>query len=42
VNRDGSALQVDTDFFGKRRSKSRPTSGPFEKPGAGELKFKVN
>jgi alpha-L-arabinofuranosidase len=31
---DGSPLKINTDFFGKRRSASRPTPGPFENPGA--------
>lgn len=38
---DGSPLSVDGDFFGKRRDAGRPTPGPFEAQGAGELKMKV-
>lgn len=39
-NPDGSPLAVDTDYSGKKRS-ARPTAGPFENPGQGELKLKV-
>lgn len=35
-NPDGSALKIDTDYFGKPRSRAHPTPGPFEKPGEGE------
>ena len=38
---DGSPLKINTDFFGKKRSKSQPTPGPFEKPGTGPLTLKV-
>lgn len=41
VNPDGSPLSIDTDYFGKRRGKSRPTPGPFEKTGSGALALKV-
>ena len=40
-NANGSPLKVDTDYFGRRRSKTRPTPGPFENPGEGALKLKV-
>ncbi len=40
-NPDGSPLAVDTDYFGMRRSATRPVPGPFEKPGAGPLRLKV-
>jgi hypothetical protein len=40
-NRDGSAIKVDYDYFGKKRSENNPTAGPFEDPGSGELKFPV-
>ena len=40
-NADGSALQIDTDFLGKKRSPARPTPGPFENPGTGSLTLKV-
>ncbi|MCX6897318.1 MAG: right-handed parallel beta-helix repeat-containing protein [Verrucomicrobia bacterium] len=41
VNPNGSPLKVDGDYFGKRRSKTSPTAGPFENPGAGQLKLKM-
>jgi alpha-L-arabinofuranosidase len=41
VDPDGSPLSIDTDYFGKRRGKSRPTPGPFEKTGSGALALKV-
>ena len=34
-NADGSPLKIDTDYFGKKRSRSKPTPGPFENPGVG-------
>ena len=40
-NPDGSPLKVDTDYFGKPRSETSPTPGPFENPGAGPLELKV-
>ncbi len=40
-NPDGSPLAVDRDYFGKPRDKGRPTPGPFERPGTGELKLRV-
>ena len=40
-NPDGSPLKVDTDYFGRQRSPTSPTPGPFEHPGEGELKLKV-
>jgi alpha-N-arabinofuranosidase len=40
-NSDGSPLKIETDYFGKHRSEARPTAGPFEKPGQGELKLKI-
>jgi hypothetical protein len=40
-NPDGSPLAVDRDFFGKKRGAVRPTPGPFEKPGDGEVKLRV-
>ena len=40
-NADGTPLKVDADYFGKQRSKTKPTAGPFENPGAGDLKLKV-
>jgi len=41
VNPDNSLLNLDRDYFGKRRSQSRPTPGPFENPGAGIQKLGV-
>jgi alpha-N-arabinofuranosidase len=38
---DGSPLRIDTDYFGKMRSLSAPTPGPFENPGTDELDLKV-
>lgn len=38
---DGSPLAIDKDYFGKARSESNPTPGPFENPGQGDLKLKV-
>ncbi len=40
-NADGSALKIDTDYFGKKRSKSRPTPGPFQKLAAGMVELDV-
>lgn len=33
-NADGSPLAIDTDYFGNKRSATRPTPGPFEDPSA--------
>nr|NQU93434.1 right-handed parallel beta-helix repeat-containing protein [Bacteroidota bacterium] len=41
VNPDGSFLQIDTDYFGKKRSEADPSTGPFENSGEGKLKLKV-
>ena len=38
---DGAPLKLDTDYFGKQRSKTKPTAGPFENPGDGNLKLTV-
>ena len=40
-NPDGTALKIDTDYFGAKRSETNPSVGPFENPGKGELKLKV-
>jgi alpha-N-arabinofuranosidase len=40
-NPDGSPLTLDTDYFGAKRNAARPTAGPFERPGQGDLKLKV-
>ena len=36
---NGSPLKIITDFFGKKRSASRPTPGPFEHTGRDSLKL---
>ena len=33
--------KIDTDYFGKKRSKSNPTADPFASPGGGHLRLKV-
>jgi alpha-N-arabinofuranosidase len=38
---DGSAIKINTAYFGKRRSASRPTAGPFETPADGLACFTV-
>jgi hypothetical protein len=38
---DGSPLAIDTDYFGRKRDKTHPTPGPFEKPGTGPLALRV-
>ncbi len=40
-NADGSALAIDTDYFGKKRSKSNPTPGPFERLEAGTVTLRL-
>lgn len=40
-NPDGTALEIDTDYFGKKRSETNPSVGPFENPEKGELKLKI-
>ncbi len=40
-NADGASLEVDTDYFGKKRSKAHPTPGPLENPVAGPIAVKV-
>jgi alpha-L-arabinofuranosidase len=40
-NADGSALKVDTDFFGHKRNKTHPSPGPFEMPATGSVILKV-
>jgi alpha-N-arabinofuranosidase len=39
--RDGKPIRIDVDYFGRSRSESNPTPGPFENPGQGHLKIKV-
>ena len=38
---DGSPIRIDRDYFGKKRSASGPTPGPFESSGSGPLVLKV-
>lgn len=38
---DSSPLKIDTDYFGKKRSRKNPTPGPFENPGQGKLVLNV-
>jgi hypothetical protein len=40
-NPNGTPLMINEDYFGKRRNEKRPTVGPFENPGEGEVKLKV-
>ena len=40
-NPDGTPINFDTDYLGKKRSESNPSAGPFENPGKGMLKIKV-
>ncbi|MBI4875374.1 MAG: right-handed parallel beta-helix repeat-containing protein [Acidobacteria bacterium] len=40
-NADGSPLTVGSDYFGKKRNDTNPSAGPFENPGAGEIRLKV-
>jgi alpha-N-arabinofuranosidase len=40
-NPDGTPLKIDTDYFGKKRNETNPTTGPFENPGEGKLTLKV-
>lgn len=41
VSADGSAITIDRDFLGKKRSRSQPTPGPFENPGSDRHRAKV-
>jgi hypothetical protein len=40
-NPDGSAIKIDTDYFGKPRIEANPTPGPFENAGTGRLALQV-
>jgi alpha-N-arabinofuranosidase len=40
-NAEGAPLAIDRDFFGRPRDPERPTAGPFERPGTGELKLRL-
>jgi alpha-N-arabinofuranosidase len=35
-NPDGSPLKIDTDYFGKKRSATHTSPGPFEHPVTGQ------
>ena len=39
---DGSPLQITVDYFGKQRSRTNPTPGPFENPGAGPITLRIS
>ncbi|MCW5555172.1 MAG: carbohydrate-binding protein [Verrucomicrobiae bacterium] len=41
VNPDGSKLKIDTDYFGNKRSATRPVPGPFETTRQGDLNLAV-
>ena len=38
---DGSPLKISADYFGKKRSTTKPTPGPFENPDTGPIRLKV-
>jgi alpha-N-arabinofuranosidase len=40
-NPDSSPIKIDTDYFGKKRSETHPSAGPFETPASGELALRV-
>jgi alpha-N-arabinofuranosidase len=40
-NPDGAPLEIDTDYFGKKRNAANPSAGPFENPGTGIQSVKV-
>ena len=40
-NADGSPLVIGKDYFGQPRHTEKPSPGPFEAPGVGDLKIKV-
>jgi alpha-N-arabinofuranosidase len=40
-NPDGSALNLDQDYFGKKRSKTNPSAGPFERPATGSASLRI-
>ena len=39
--RDIALIGVDADFFGRPRDPERPTPGPFERPGRGEVALRL-
>jgi hypothetical protein len=41
VNADGSLLEVDTDYLGRKRASEHPTPGPFEDLGQGHQSWTV-
>jgi hypothetical protein len=41
MNPDGTLLEIDRDYFGKKRNRENPSAGPFESPGTGKLNLKV-
>ena len=40
-NADGTPVTVDADYFGVKRNADRPSAGPFENPGLGEVRLQV-
>ena len=40
-NADGSPVRIDVDFFGAKRSETKPSAGPLEAPAAKRLKLKI-
>lgn len=40
-NADGSPVNIDMDYFGKKRNEASPSPGPFEALGAGPITLKV-
>ncbi len=40
-NPDGSPLKINTDYFGKKRSKTHPSPGPFETTATGPMTLRV-
>ncbi len=40
-NPDGSPLKIDSDYWGRPRSQTHPTPGPFEHPGTGPQRLKI-
>jgi hypothetical protein len=40
-NRDGSPVEIDSDYFGLERNAVSPTVGPFEAAEGGEIKIQV-
>lgn len=40
-NADGSAVNIDTDFFGRKRNVTNPSPGPFEIVNSGKQKIKL-